>query len=200
MEDDGKRKTGFVKRKAVRIENDAKRQVTFARRRKGLIKKAYELSVLCDIDVALIMRTPDGTLDYFSAKNSIEDVLYRFVCHDSGRTPHEKEKLQKEITDLEQQIQMAVKELSIYEPEIPDTPTMEELDSCEKTLLKTMTRLIQRKNAIENRPIGETPVALDVMAKHELRTHDPQGKEQIIFGEMPPDSFFEGLPADWYTT
>ncbi|KAG5541476.1 hypothetical protein RHGRI_021335 [Rhododendron griersonianum] len=86
-DDVNKRKTGRVKRQVVRIENDAKRQLTFSRRRNGLIKKAYELSVLCNIDVALVFHSPDGHFSHFSAKSRIEDVLYRFVSlgHDKGR-------------------------------------------------------------------------------------------------------------------
>ena len=38
-----------------RIENKINRQVTFAKRKNGLLKKAYELSVLCDAEVALII-------------------------------------------------------------------------------------------------------------------------------------------------
>lgn len=43
-----------------RIENKASRQVTFSKRRKGLIKKAYELSVLCDAEVGLIIFSGRG--------------------------------------------------------------------------------------------------------------------------------------------
>ncbi|MBA0613371.1 hypothetical protein Godav_013816, partial [Gossypium davidsonii] len=38
-----------------RIENKINRQVTFSKRRSGLFKKAHELSVLCDAEVALIV-------------------------------------------------------------------------------------------------------------------------------------------------
>lgn len=51
-----------------RIENNTSRLVTFCKRRNGLIKKAYELSVLCDIDIALIMFSPSGRLNHFSCK------------------------------------------------------------------------------------------------------------------------------------
>ncbi|ONM09408.1 MADS24 [Zea mays] len=37
-----------------RIENKISRQVTFAKRRNGLLKKAYELSILCDAEASLI--------------------------------------------------------------------------------------------------------------------------------------------------
>ncbi|RRT49727.1 hypothetical protein B296_00052190 [Ensete ventricosum] len=43
-----------------RIENKVNRQVTFEKRRNGLLKKAYELSVLCDVDVALIIFSSRG--------------------------------------------------------------------------------------------------------------------------------------------
>ncbi|CAI9294560.1 unnamed protein product [Lactuca saligna] len=69
-----------------RIENNTSRLVTFCKRRNGLIKKAYELSVLCDIDIALIMFSPSGRLNHFSCKRRIEDVLNRFVnLSDSDR-------------------------------------------------------------------------------------------------------------------
>ncbi|KAI3692939.1 hypothetical protein L6452_32764 [Arctium lappa] len=62
-----------------RIENNTSRLVTFCKRRNGLIKKAYELSVLCDIDIALIMFSPSGRLNHFSCKRRTEDVLNRYV-------------------------------------------------------------------------------------------------------------------------
>ncbi|KAL8110735.1 hypothetical protein AgCh_026463 [Apium graveolens] len=53
-----------------KIENVTNRQVTFSKRRNGLIKKAYELSILCDIDIALLMFSPSGRLSHFSGKRS----------------------------------------------------------------------------------------------------------------------------------
>ncbi|CAI0464898.1 unnamed protein product [Linum tenue] len=60
---------GRVKLAIKRIENTTNRQVTFSKRRNGLIKKAYELSVLCDVDVALILFSPSGRLTFFSGPN-----------------------------------------------------------------------------------------------------------------------------------
>ncbi|KAG6707276.1 hypothetical protein I3842_06G022700 [Carya illinoinensis] len=70
---------GRVKLEIKRIENNTNRQVTFSKRRNGLIKKAYELSILCDIDIALIMFSPSGRLSHFSGKRRIEDVFTRFI-------------------------------------------------------------------------------------------------------------------------
>ena len=49
-----------------RIENATNRQVTFSKRRNGLLKKARELSVLCDAQVAVIIFSQKGRLYQFS--------------------------------------------------------------------------------------------------------------------------------------
>jgi len=48
-----------------RIENKISRQVTFSKRINGLLKKAYELSLLCDAEVALIIFSSRGKLFEF---------------------------------------------------------------------------------------------------------------------------------------
>ncbi|XP_039071296.1 agamous-like MADS-box protein AGL104 [Hibiscus syriacus] len=70
---------GRVKLEIKRIENNTNRQVTFSKRRNGLIKKAYELSILCDIDIALVMFSPSGRISHFSGRRRIEDVFIRYI-------------------------------------------------------------------------------------------------------------------------
>ncbi|KAI4964872.1 hypothetical protein ZWY2020_058084 [Hordeum vulgare] len=45
-----------------RIEDRTSRQVRFCKRRSGLFKKAYELGLLCDAEVALLVFSPAGRL------------------------------------------------------------------------------------------------------------------------------------------
>ncbi|PKI76983.1 hypothetical protein CRG98_002486 [Punica granatum] len=61
-----------------RIENKINRQVTFAKRRNGLLKKAYELSVLCDAEVALIVFSNRGKLYEFCSSSSVLKTLERY--------------------------------------------------------------------------------------------------------------------------
>ncbi|XP_076891797.1 protein VERNALIZATION 1-like [Bidens hawaiensis] len=56
-----------------RIENPTNRQVTFSKRRDGLFKKAIELSILCDAEVALLVFSSSGK-------------AYQFSSHDMDRT------------------------------------------------------------------------------------------------------------------
>ncbi|KAL6661862.1 hypothetical protein ACP70R_001246 [Stipagrostis hirtigluma subsp. patula] len=73
----GKRKRGRVVLR--RIEDRTSRQVRFSKRRSGLFKKAYELSVLCDAQVALVVFSPAGRLyEFASANSSVEKVFDRY--------------------------------------------------------------------------------------------------------------------------
>ncbi|CAN1295170.1 Agamous-like MADS-box protein MADS4 [Linum perenne] len=62
-----------------RIENKINRQVTFAKRRNGLLKKAYELSVLCDAEVALIIFSNRGKLYEFCSSSSNPNLWYSML-------------------------------------------------------------------------------------------------------------------------
>ncbi|KAF3674059.1 MADS-box protein SVP [Capsicum annuum] len=57
-----------------KIDNSTARQVTFSKRRRGLFKKAEELSVLCDADVALIIFSSNGKLFDYSSSSEILEV------------------------------------------------------------------------------------------------------------------------------
>ncbi|KAL6894040.1 hypothetical protein ACP4OV_008138 [Aristida adscensionis] len=61
-----------------RIENKISRQVTFAKRRNGLLKKAYELSILCDAEVALVLFSHAGRLYQFSSSSNMLKTLERY--------------------------------------------------------------------------------------------------------------------------
>lgn len=60
-----------------RIDNPTNRQVTFSKRRNGLLKKAYELSVLCDAEVAVIVFSATGKLSEF-ASSSMSKIVNRY--------------------------------------------------------------------------------------------------------------------------
>ncbi|KAE9606332.1 putative transcription factor MADS-type1 family [Lupinus albus] len=64
------KKTGRGKIEIKRIENTTNRQVTFCKRRNGLLKKAYELSVLCDAEVALVVFSNRGRLYEYANNRS----------------------------------------------------------------------------------------------------------------------------------
>lgn len=54
-----------------RIENSTSRKVTFSKRKNGILKKAYELSVLCDCEVAILIFSPAGKLYQYASGESV---------------------------------------------------------------------------------------------------------------------------------
>lgn len=72
-----KSEMGRGKIEIKRIENTTNRQVTFCKRRNGLLKKAYELSVLCDAEIALIVFSSRGRVYEFSNNKYVH--IYTFL-------------------------------------------------------------------------------------------------------------------------
>ncbi|XAR48478.1 hypothetical protein NMG60_11031306 [Bertholletia excelsa] len=55
-----------------RIDNSTNRQVTFSKRRNGLLKKAKELAILCDAEVGVIIFSSTGKIyDFASTRFSL---------------------------------------------------------------------------------------------------------------------------------
>ncbi|CDO97366.1 unnamed protein product [Coffea canephora] len=60
-----------------RIDNSTSRQVTFSKRRNGLLKKAKELAILCDAEVGVIIFSGTGKL-YDYASTSMKSIIERY--------------------------------------------------------------------------------------------------------------------------
>ncbi|XP_026821174.1 transcription factor mef2A-like [Rhopalosiphum maidis] len=61
-----------------KITNEQNRYVTFKKRKFGLLKKAYELSVLCDCEVAVIIFNKSNKL-YQYASTDIDQILLKYT-------------------------------------------------------------------------------------------------------------------------
>ncbi|KIH91873.1 srf-type transcription factor [Sporothrix brasiliensis 5110] len=62
------------------IKDDRNRSVTFLKRKGGLFKKAHELSVLCSVDVAVIIFGSNKKLYEYSS-NDMRDLIGRYTYH-----------------------------------------------------------------------------------------------------------------------
>ncbi|XP_049395361.1 MADS-box transcription factor 6-like isoform X1 [Solanum stenotomum] len=101
-----------------RIENQTNRQVTFSKRRNGLLKKAYELSILCDAEVALLLFSPSGK-------------AYNFASHDIERTILR----YKNEVGLSQNSDQGLRAMEVWRTKIDDmTRTIDELEARNKHL------------------------------------------------------------------
>nr|APP89290.1 MADS-box protein 14 [Prunus persica] len=79
-----------------RIENANSRQVTFSKRRAGLLKKAQELAILCDAEVAVIIFSNTGKLFEFSSAGMKQTLSRYNKCLDSSEDAAEECKAEKQ--------------------------------------------------------------------------------------------------------
>ncbi|KAJ1556357.1 Myocyte-specific enhancer factor 2D [Cladochytrium tenue] len=69
---------GRKKIKIAPISDERNRQVTFLKRKFGLMKKAYELSVLCDCEIALIIINHNHKLVQY-ASSDMDKILLKYT-------------------------------------------------------------------------------------------------------------------------
>ncbi|XP_023638606.1 protein MADS AFFECTING FLOWERING 5 isoform X2 [Capsella rubella] len=69
-----------------RIEDKSSRQVTFCKRRNGLMEKARQLSILCESSVALVIVSSTRKLYSFSSGDSMAKILSRFEVQQADDT------------------------------------------------------------------------------------------------------------------
>ncbi|XVF73329.1 hypothetical protein PTKIN_Ptkin12aG0192800 [Pterospermum kingtungense] len=141
-----------------RIENATSRQVTFCKRRNGLLKKAFELSVLCDAEVALIVFSPKGKLYEFASSRtasgitseiSLQQTIERYRRHtkDNVVKPTEKnvQHLKTEVSNMVKKIEFLEASKRKLLGEGLDSCTLQELQQIEQQLERSVSSIKARK-------------------------------------------------------
>ncbi|CAL4996290.1 unnamed protein product [Urochloa decumbens] len=125
-----------------RIENPVHRQVTFCKRRAGLLKKARELSVLCDARIGIIIFSAHGKLYDLATAGTMEELIERYktasgeaaLQGDGGGGEHRMDPKQETMV-LQQEINLLQKGLRyIYGNRANEHMTIEELNALERYL------------------------------------------------------------------
>ncbi|KAL8103539.1 hypothetical protein AgCh_027929 [Apium graveolens] len=147
------RRSGRGKIEIKRIENTTNRQVTFCKRRGGLLKKAYELSVLCDAEVALIVFSNRGRL-YEYANNSVKGTIERYkkASSDTPNTASVSEAnvqyYQQEASKLRRNITKIQQDNRHMMGEALSSLAVKDLKSLEGKLDKGISRIRSKKNEL----------------------------------------------------
>ncbi|XP_058001583.1 protein TRANSPARENT TESTA 16 isoform X1 [Hevea brasiliensis] len=134
-----------------RIENQTTRQVTFSKRRAGLLKKTHELSVLCDAQIGLIIFSSTGKMcQYCTEPLRMEQVIERYqkitgTCipeHDS------REQLFSELAMLRKETRRLQLNMRRYTGEDMSSIPFEELSELEQELERSVAKVRDRKNEL----------------------------------------------------
>ncbi|XP_073151927.1 agamous-like MADS-box protein FUL-L isoform X2 [Henckelia pumila] len=143
-----------------RIENKISRQVTFSKRRSGLLKKANEISVLCDAEVALIVFSSKGKLFDYSTDSSMERIIERYERRSYADNKHAtvsqpEENWSAEYPKLVARIEVLQRNMSNYMGEALDPLSFRELRSLEQQLDNALKRIRTKKNQLMNESISQ---------------------------------------------
>ncbi|KAI3520906.1 hypothetical protein L1887_10361 [Cichorium endivia] len=144
-----------------RIENKISRQVTFSKRRTGLLKKAHEISVLCDADVALIVFSTKGKLFEYATHSSMETILERYERYSYAEkllTAPETETQASwtlESSKLKAKIEILEKNIRHYVGEDLEQLNLRELQNVEQQLETALKRIRTKKNQLMHESISE---------------------------------------------
>nr|XP_033515486.1 MADS-box protein SOC1-like isoform X3 [Nicotiana tomentosiformis] len=134
-----------------RIENATSRQVTFSKRRNGLLKKAFELSVLCDAEVGLVIFSPRGKL-YEFASSSMQEIVERYKRHSKDKVQPENQAVGQNMQHLKLETASLMKKIELLDTskrkllgEGLGSCTLEELQQIEKQLERSVSAIRARK-------------------------------------------------------
>ncbi|KAI3449153.1 hypothetical protein Pfo_005818 [Paulownia fortunei] len=134
-----------------RIENKINRQVTFSKRRNGLLKKAYELSVLCDAEVALIIFSSRGKLYEFGSTSTTKTLeRYQRCCFNPQDNSSERDTQSwyQEVSKLKAKYESLQRTQRHLLGEDLGPLSVKELHNLEKQLEGALAQTRQRKTQI----------------------------------------------------
>lgn len=158
-----------------RIENDSSRQVTFSKRRNGLLKKAFELSVLCDAEVALIIFSLTGKLYEFASSSTTKSIerYQRHMKELQGVRSQVSEENMMHFKEEAAELENKIKSLEAYNRKLLgeglEGCSMEELQQLENQLDKSLSSIRARKNGLFKEQIKKLHEAEKILLEENVR-------------------------------
>ncbi|XVE54666.1 hypothetical protein DITRI_Ditri03aG0100500 [Diplodiscus trichospermus] len=144
-----------------RIENKINRQVTFSKRRSGLLKKAHEISVLCDAEVALIVFSTKGKLFEYSTDACMERILERYERYSHAERQLAANEIDQngswtlEHAKLKARMEVLQRNERHYMGEDIENLSLRELQNLEQQLDSALKHIRSRKNQLMFESISE---------------------------------------------
>ncbi|KAJ4962054.1 hypothetical protein NE237_021964 [Protea cynaroides] len=179
-----------------RIDNKISRQVTFSKRRAGLLKKAHEISVLCDAEVALIVFNAKGKLFEYSTDSCMERILERYEQYSYAERqlmasdPESQGNWTLEYAKLKSRIEILQKNQRHYVGQDLETLSIKELQNLEQQLDIALKHIRIRKSQLMYDSISELQKkerALQEQNTQLMKKVEEKEKELAQQGHLQPN-------------
>ncbi|KNA23692.1 hypothetical protein SOVF_022850 [Spinacia oleracea] len=144
-----------------KIENKINRQVTFSKRRSGLVKKAHEISVLCDAEVALIVFSHREKLFEYSSDSAMETILEKYERYSyaerrlTSNDPDSQVNWSFDFAKLKSRLELLHRNHRHYLGQELDSLNIKELQSLEQQLDTALKNIRSKKNQLMHESISE---------------------------------------------
>ncbi|CAL8997529.1 unnamed protein product, partial [Prunus brigantina] len=161
--------------KIKKIDYLPARQVTFSKRRRGIFKKAAELSVLCESEVAVVIFSATGKLfDYSSS--SIKDVIERYKTRTNGVEKSDEESLELQLENenrikLSKELEEKNRQLRQMKGEDLEELDLDELLKLEHLVEATLVRVMETKEEL---------IMSDIVALEKKGTELVEANNQMV--------------------
>ncbi|CAL5039853.1 unnamed protein product [Urochloa decumbens] len=183
-----------------RIENRVSRQVTFSKRRKGLLKKAHELAVLCDVDVGVVVFSERGKMSqYPEPPASLTDLIRRYEAVNNtqllqGTHCTDHQEMIAEIGRLRREYEQLEASLMKYTGEdLSSVASVDELDALEQQLESALSKIRARKDELEINLNDELQLQINRTGHHDDAVAAGEVTEEEIAEPLPPSPSFAYL-------
>ncbi|KAF5734378.1 hypothetical protein HS088_TW16G00827 [Tripterygium wilfordii] len=176
--------TGRRKQEMKKMTNEKNLQVTFSKRKNNIFKKASELSILCDVEIVIIVFSPANKAFAFG-NPSVESVLNRYLSENpppmSGTLQLAEAYRRSNVRNLNSELTQVVNELEAEKKRAEDLRKMRLASQAEcwweKPIEEQSVEELQRfKRALENlrENIAQEAQALEFQSSPQFGTKNDE--------------------------
>ncbi|CAM8946075.1 unnamed protein product [Rhodiola kirilowii] len=172
-----------------KIENPTTRQVTFSKRRAGLMKKTHELAVLCDAQIGLIIFSNTGKkFDYCSEPFSMGQIIEKYQRYTGKRIPENdnRDEIYNELRRIKAETENLRQNMLIYTGEGLGSISYDDLERLEQQLECSINKIRSRKVQLFQQQMDNLNRKIQMMNEangklcHFIREHEATMEYQFL--------------------
>ncbi|CAL9136375.1 MADS-box transcription factor 29-like isoform X1 [Musa acuminata AAA Group] len=197
-----------------KIENPTNRQVTFSKRRGGLLKKANELAVLCDAQVGVIIFSSSGKMfEYCSPHSSMRQIMdsYQRVTNTHFEEINTHQQIFYEIARIKDEKDKLQESMKQYVGENLTCLTLNELNQLEEQLESSVNKVRVRKHQLLHQQLDnlrrkehiledQNSYLCRILSEHQAELEHTQAAMEHKVGDVPMlehlENYYSGEPSE----